>query len=231
MAIESQDVATELEEVQFGSPLHEHKKELSGLIGKIESGSLDAGYVQECDDGDLRYWDVSDSASPVIPKLEGWGEKLYRERVGEPPAQSFVMVNRINPSDAPEGSGGGWHRDSFREQYKAFVYLNTVDTVEKGPFCYVSGSNNPIVRGFSAVYRLVTGGHRYPPWLVNLGLSAGLQANPVLAQAGHPFFVQTSLLHRGLPITQGERYAATLYMFGDDDESFEVEGHMLVESQ
>jgi hypothetical protein len=125
------------------------------------------------------------------------------------------MVNYIDAARCPAGSGGGWHRDSSRRQYKAFVYLTDVERESQGAFCFIPGSNSLPLWLVSVTYRMISGGHRYPERVIAALSRAGAARAPVLLKSGVPFFVNTSLIHRGLPISEGRRMMATVYMFED----------------
>jgi hypothetical protein len=130
------------------------------------------------------------------------------------------MMNWIEATRSPTGSGGRWHRDSLRRpQYKAFVYLADMSHESQGPFCYLSRSNRLVVRLLSVLVWLLRRrlDYDHPDWLVRALRVLGVVRRPVLAAAGMPFFVNTSLLHRGLPITSGDRIAATVYLMREHD--------------
>lgn len=201
----------------FGESLEKEPGELSFLVGKVQAGKLAAKKVDVQSDGDTRYWEVDASQIATLRRLKDFAEAHFVEVVGRPPARSFIMVNRIDAGKSPAGSGAGWHRDSFRTQYKAIVYITDVERESQGAFCFVPSSNAPLFRLASALYRVLTGGNRYSDRLMSVLLRAGVSRRVVLSKAGIPFFVNTSMIHRGLPISEGQRIAATVYMFGEDD--------------
>lgn len=197
----------------LGKNLEDQPGQLSALVDRVVTGKLDAKKVDAQTDGDVRYWEVDTSQSLVLSRLLAFAETNFREAMGRHPERSFIMVNLIDAAKSPRGSGGGWHRDSFRTQYKALVYLTDVLSEQQGAFCLVPSSNGLAFRFVSAAYWFFTRGNRYSDRLMDLLFSVGLSRQVVLQTAGVPFFVNTSLVHRGMPIKTGKRVAATVYMF------------------
>jgi len=202
-------------QLEFGDPVVYAPSEMATLVASVVARSLRARRTVAQSDGDIRYWGVEESQSVVLERLKAFGERCFADRTGRPPSSSYTMVNDIDAARSPNGSGGGWHRDSFRRQYKAFVYLTDVERESQGAFCFIPKSNTPIYLAASAVYWALSGANRYQDRVINALVRGGLALSPVLLKAGIPFFVNTSLIHRGLPITEGRRMIATLYMFED----------------
>ena len=190
-------------------------EDLTSLVATILAGNLLAKRVDHQSDGDIRYWGVDVSQSIVLQRLKNFGETCFFEITGKLPVLSFVMVNHIDCTKCPNGSGGGWHRDSLRPQYKAFAYLTDVEKVYQGAFCFIPASNSFGFRLVSMLYRVVSGGNRYNDETMNMILNAGFSRYAVLLKSGIPFFVNTSLIHRGLPISEGRRIMAAVYMYED----------------
>ena len=201
-----------------GEPLVSDSGELNVLVDAVLTGKLRAKTVDVQADGDTRYWGVDVSQSIVLQRLKEFGEMLFIKETGEPPASSFVMVNYVDPQKCPTGSGGGWHRDSLRPQYKAFTYLTSVENESQGAFCFIPASNSLPFRLASTAHRLLSGRNRYSDRAINAVIRSGFSRFPLLLKAGVPFFANTSLIHRGLPIRQGHRIAATLYMMKATDD-------------
>jgi hypothetical protein len=166
-------------------------------------------------DGDIRFWGVDVSQSSVLRRLKDFGENCFAHVTGKPPALSFIMVNHIAAARCLGGSGGGWHRDSTRCQYKAFVYLTDVERESQGAFCFIPASNSFPFWLVSMTYRLASGANRYSERVIEALSRIGVARAPVLLKSGIPFFMNTSLIHRGLPISEGQRMMATVYMFED----------------
>ena len=199
--------------LELGDSIVHAPGEIATLIAAVAERRLRARKTVVQSDGDVRYWGVDESQSVVLGRLKTFGERCFADRTGRPPTLSYIMVNDIDAARSPNGSGGGWHRDSFRRQYKAFVYLTDVERESQGAFCFVPASNMSFCLVASAVYRAVFGANRYKDRAMDALVRAGLSVRPVLLKSGIPFFVNTSVIHRGLPITEGRRLMATLYMF------------------
>lgn len=197
--------------VTIGDSLERTPGELASLASQARNGGLQCGAIVELE-GDRRFWDVDPSQSACLPRLVEFAERHYIHATGRQSRASVVMINHIQAARTPAGSGGGWHRDSLHDQYKAFAYLTDVQSESQGAFCFLPGSNGVLVRMGSALHRAVTGGNRYTDGAIERLLAAGVRRQSVLLPAGVPFFLNTSAIHRGLPIREGERIAATVYL-------------------
>ena len=196
-----------------GQTLERTEGEGASLCQRIQKGEIVARRTIVQPDGDTRLWGVDVSQSKILCRLKNFGEAHFLAATGKLPGSTVLMVNYIDAQRSPNGSGGGWHRDSTKAQYKAVVYLTDVDREESGAFCYFPNSNGPIFMAISVLYRGFTGGNRYSDRLIELLRKLGAVSEAVLAKAGIPFFVNTSLIHRGLPISEGHRIAAFMYMY------------------
>jgi hypothetical protein len=145
----------------------------------------------------------------------------------------FVMGNKVvyDPSGA-SNSGGGWHRDNYRNVYKALVYLTDVGP-EHGPFTIIRSSTRSKVpprepntlrysdESVDDFLRRVRRRWWRPERLVEL-----------TGPAGTCIVFDRSCVHRGKNIESGYRVALTNYYFPDTPErwkrSQERWGHHLV---
>lgn len=116
-------------------------------------------------------------------------------------AYSSLMYNHIRANEQNIGSGGSWHRDSNQCQYKAIMYLSDVSE-KTGPFEYV------IETGIQKWWRILKNGLN-----LRYGDDKSLVGDKIVGVAGTTLFADTSRLHRGSPIQQGERHALTLYFY------------------
>ena len=124
------------------------------------------------------------------------------------------------------GSGGGWHRDSFTNQFKAMIYLSDVGP-ENGPFQYIRGSHH--LRSMICDQRLAelrVGQVR----VRDEQIAKLVDENPqrlitLTGLAGTLILANTTGLHRGMPIISGERYALTNYYFPPRALTAELTGH------
>ena len=195
-------------------------EEIAALAECARRGTLRARKTDRQADGDTRYWGVDTSQSQVLGTLKEFAEAQFVAAAGASPAMSFIMVNHIDATRCPNGSGGGWHRDSFNAQYKAFAYLTDTTRNSLGAFCFLPASNSIPFRLVSLGSRLLSGANRYSDRVIDTALKAGFSKRVVLLDAGIPFFVNTSLIHRGLPIVEAERVMATVYMFATFSQQF-----------
>jgi hypothetical protein len=204
-----------LESVVLGHSLVADRNELEALVAKVIGRQLLAQKIDRQADGDTRFWAVDETESAILARLTAFGRRAYRDATGDDPVYSFIMINYVDAVTCPDGSGGGWHRDSSRRQYKAFAYLTDVNRPSQGAFCFIPASNSRLFWVVSMAYRLIFGGNRYSDRAIRLLTKMGFSARPVLQSAGVPFFLNTSLIHRGLRITEGHRITATMYIFED----------------
>lgn len=123
----------------------------------------------------------------------------------------FVLAGKLafNP-ERVTNSGGGWHQDSTRRQFKSIVYLSDVEE-QNGPFQIIEGDRQAYKslkrRGFLKK-------SRFPQEEVQALLSKGQhRIRSVVAPAGTLILVDTSYIHTGKQIEQGERYSPTSYFF------------------
>jgi Phytanoyl-CoA dioxygenase (PhyH) len=127
---------------------------------------------------------------------------------------SFTLAARMPATVGNQGSGEGWHRDAFLRQFKAILYLSDVG-LDNGPFQIIRDSH----RRRYVLHDMKTAGLAYMQSRLNDGHVAKiLNDDPgrlitYAAPAGTLILVDTSTLHRGMPIKVGERYALTNYYY------------------
>jgi len=116
---------------------------------------------------------------------------------------AFPMVNWLDGNVASDGSGEGWHRDSWFGQRKLLVYLTDCKE-ENGPFQYVKNSNSLISK---LIYALS-------------GYSDRINSEPksnmiktFIEDKGTAISFDATGAHRGKPPKSGERIAITFYYF------------------
>jgi len=113
----------------------------------------------------------------------------------------FDMMGNVSFKEGNLGSGGGWHRDSVnRRQLKFMVYLSDVD-VENGAFEYVAGSHKLLSKVTTNFFRRSS---RY---------NTSFQGDLLTGKKGTLILFDSSGLHRGTPLSRGERWAITRYYF------------------
>lgn len=136
---------------------------------------------------------------------------------GEPASNLFVLGGRLKFNGTNMGSGNGWHRDSFSPQLKAMLYLSDVEG-SNGPFQFVPGSHKfSHMWRFNRFLRQTELSKRYTDDQVNEFCSNHGERTWVefTGLAGTLIVFDSSGLHRGAPIREGERYALTSYMMRD----------------
>jgi len=114
------------------------------------------------------------------------------------------------------GSGNGWHRDSvFGKQLKAILYVTDVRE-NNGPFQYLTAThgNKPALDN---IRKLGMGYHqnRLEQEDIDNVLSSSSQYRllTITGNKGDLVLVDTTGIHRGKPLFEGERYALTNYYF------------------
>jgi hypothetical protein len=130
--------------------------------------------------------------------------------MGHSSRTAVYMANRVQPSLGQVGSGGGWHRDSYRRQIKCFIYLSEV-TISNGPLAYIPKS------------------HKARNKMLNLAKSSELKrarytaerdmqyfndcSQPLTGSVGTVVLADTSGIHQGMPVFNGERLMLTQYRY------------------
>ena len=127
---------------------------------------------------------------------------------------AFTMANRVEFKEGNKGSGGGWHRDTInRRQLKFILYLSDVN-IKSGCFEYLNGSH--IVTEKLKINRLLNNSlsqYRYSDEEINkLINNYDYKKTSFIGPAGTLLIVDTSGIHRGKPIQENIRFAATRYM-------------------
>lgn len=204
--------------VNYLKEIQSTNEELCALNEKIRSGQLECRNIIDVN-GDIRFWDVGPENSPILRKFIDSVEKQNIKTFGKNFKNIIVMVNYINPQKSPEGSGGGWHVDSVRDQFKVFMYLTECLSVDNGPLTLLS-SDNFIYNKFHVLKNYFSGNKfRFSDNNINKLQSKGFKKHPVLEPPLIPFMVNTSTIHRGEKISYGERIMVTAYMYDKVPES------------
>lgn len=134
---------------------------------------------------------------------------LFREYLNYDELYSFVMANKLSYKSNNLGSGGGWHRDTYmNKQLKFILYLSDVEQ-KNGPFEYVLGSHHVTSKIIDLPGQVLEKDiRRY-----NKG---NLKGQIFTGKAGDLLIADTSGIHRGTPIVESVRYAATLYSHNNE---------------
>lgn len=135
-----------------------------------------------------------------------------RTTLGSDAANAFTLAGIIAYREGNRGSGEGWHRDSFFNQFKAIIYLTDV-TLDNGPFEYITRSHR-VRQKFSDSdkYGISLKTTRIEDANVRGLIAAEPDRHRILtASKGTLVLVDTTGIHRGMPLIGGERYALTNY--------------------
>lgn len=159
----------------------------------------------------------SERASSEINKfhkdsfLHKIGEAYYNGKL----VNHLTLAGRIENVPDNKGSGQGWHRDSFGFQFKAIIYLSDV-TEEHGPFQIIEKSHHliSIITDTNRARLPIPPESRFTDEQVQEVLGGSTQRlKTITGKAGTVILVDTSSIHRGMPILQGSRYALTNYYY------------------
>lgn len=126
-----------------------------------------------------------------------------------------TLAARIDAKAENLGSGGGWHRDMiYGRQLKAIGYFSDV-TLENGPFQFLDKShkNSSILESIKA-HNFGAFQNRFTNEDIEK-LQSNADYKPLIftGKAGTLLLVDTTSIHRGMPIKTGSRYALTNYWF------------------
>lgn len=161
------------------------------------------------------------AAHKYSDQILGFHEDSFLREIGEAYTKnelinSHTMAGKIVAKENNLGSGGGWHRDSvYPIQYKSIAYLTDVEE-NNGPFEYILGSHKKstilksiLENNFNAHQNRMT-----PEQVDDFSLkNPDLERQIFTAKKGTVIVVDTSGIHRGMPIKADERYALTNYYF------------------
>ena len=122
----------------------------------------------------------------------------------------MTMANKVKYFDYNEGSGGGWHKDSYAKQFKSILYLNDVNKAN-GPFQLIKKSNVLV----NVIKTSINLNKSYPDTrFTNEEIKNNFKENDVetlKGNAGTLIMFDPSLIHRGAPLISSQRYALTNY--------------------
>jgi hypothetical protein len=135
------------------------------------------------------------------------GELVNQERT----YCAFTLGNWLK-SGNNGSSGGGWHRDSFFNQYKALIYLTDVSK-DNGPLQVLPGSHhlNSVLSGIKKVGLNYMQDRISDYEVSKLEEMLTMTRETLIGNKGTLVLFNSSIIHRGSPIKLGERLALTNY--------------------
>jgi hypothetical protein len=133
----------------------------------------------------------------------------------------LTLGGKIEFLPGNSGSGGGWHRDGSHFQFKAILYLTDVNEYN-GPFQILEGSHKLIqVICDDKVMGVKPLEDRFTQSQVDeLIKRSPRRLKTFKAKQGTLILVDTSAIHRGCPIAEGNRYALTNYYYPSFEMSY-----------
>ena len=125
-----------------------------------------------------------------------------------------TLAGRLTAVPDNLGSGGGWHRDSFTNQFKAIIYLSDVGK-DNGPFQYIRGSHrlSAMIRDRRSAALGVAQSRVGNDEIKKLIEKNADRLITLMGSAGTLILADTTGLHRGMPIAAGTRHALTNYYY------------------
>ena len=129
-----------------------------------------------------------------------------------------TMANRVQYKNNNLGSGMGWHRDGFYKSFKCMLYLNDVDE-NVGAFQIIKKTNSfKNIVNDSTRYDIDFRRDRLDKAAESILINEPKRLETIVGKAGTLIIFDTSLIHRGSPIKEGNtRYALTNYYYLDRD--------------
>ena len=135
--------------------------------------------------------------------------KILRQYSNIPIISGTCLLGKlVKDKNIPLNSGGDWHRDSLIKQVKAICYL-TDCSIKNGNFQFIPNST------------VADLGDNYGRRINNEQLQEILKTKEIAnitGNAGDVILVDTSNIHRGNIIEEGERMSLTTYYFKDEKE-------------
>lgn len=122
-----------------------------------------------------------------------------------------TLINKVVYEDGKiKNSGAGWHRDNHNCQFKVIMYLSDVNE-KNGPFQFMTNSSKKHI-GYPPP-RTANYNTRFHDKTVEELVEKNKNCNihNIVGKKGTIVIVDTTYIHRGKIIEEGERYAMTEY--------------------
>ena len=157
-------------------------------------------------------------AEHIDPKIKSFSKNKFIKDIGslllkKKLSSLMIMANKVVHKNKNLGSGQGWHKDSYAKQFKSILYLSNVET-GNGPFQLIEKTKNPTF-DFHLFYKYEKNlkNTRFSENEVKSISKGKKKIVNICGKKGTLILVDTSLIHRGMPIKKGKRYALTNYMY------------------
>ena len=122
-----------------------------------------------------------------------------------------TLINKVIYNENQEtNSGGGWHRDAHEIQFKTIMYLSDV-TEKNGCFNFITKSQKKFIGNPEP--RTISYSTRFSNETIEKLLKTNKNCikHDIIGKKGTIIIADTSYIHRGKVIEEGERYAITNY--------------------
>lgn len=132
---------------------------------------------------------------------------------GEDTYCAFTLAGKLGGIKGGS-SGGNWHRDAFFCQFKSMIYLSEVND-QNGPFEILPGSH----RLMDLIGQIKYANLKYNQYRLNenevkkIENHTGKKRKTIKGNPGTVILFNSSTIHRGCPIINGERYSLTNYYY------------------
>ena len=182
-------------------------------------------FIHKTDYSDLRIFGAEHLSETIMkfathPLLNS----LARHYNAVPTSCGFTLAGKIEATGHEYGSGGSWHRDSYFRQFKSLLYLTDVNE-ENGPFQLIESSHDTKnITNDSKIGNLEPMQCQFNQETAQKIIDLEPHRLKTLtAKAGTVVLVDTSVIHRGVPLKNGKRYALTNYFF----EKSQINSHLV----
>ena len=180
-------------------------------IFETQKNSIKTTNEEDCDK-DERIFHVENSSEFIKKNFSN--NELFNNIAKEYTKRNINKKTLINKVVYEEGksknSGGGWHRDNHDCQFKTIMYLSDV-TEKNGCFQFITNSSKKYV-GYPTP-RTVNYNTRFHDKTIEelLEKNTNCKIWDIIGKKGTIAIVDTTNIHRGKIIEEGERYAITEY--------------------
>ena len=128
--------------------------------------------------------------------------------------EGTILGQKLKGSKQNDGSAGHWHRDSVFKQFKIFVYLNDIKN-NGGPFQFFPKSNTfPLKLKIALKSNMNWKKLHFDKNLdIKNFLNIKSDLRSVICPEGTVLIADTSVIHRGKPNCEIDRYSFTYYAY------------------